>query len=145
MALGSADDWTEAETFLMQLKGDIGTLEVFDPGQPVAGARWPAGWEPPGPGLCWPAGIYLVIRRLIPWQIPLGALIGAIGMGLVAVYTDARIAEMGFEEFGAYLNVVWFHLGAGVLHDRRLLPGPGAGFQPGDPLGRPASSAWGWA
>jgi len=112
VALGSGDDWMEAETFLIQLKGDIGALEMFELGNlwlgKTAGAIGATGtWA------LLAGGLYLVIRRLIPWQVPLGALIGAIGMGLVAVYTDERVAEMGFEEFGAYMNIVWLHLGAG--------------------------------
>ena len=112
MALGSGGDWTEAETPLMQLKGDISTLEMFEVGVlwlgKTAGAIGATGtWA------LLAGGLYLVIRRLIPWQIPLGALVGAVAMGLLAVYTDERVAELGFEEFGAYLNVVWFHLGAG--------------------------------
>ena len=114
MALGSGGDWMEAETPLMQLKGDIGTLEVFEVGVlwlgQTAGAIGSTGtWA------LMAGGIYLIIRRLIPWQIPIGVLVGAVGMGLLAAYTDPQVAEMGFEEFGAYLNIVWFHLAAGGL------------------------------
>ena len=134
MALGSADDWSEAETFLMQLKGDIGSLEVFTLGNIWLG-KAAGGVGTTGTWALLAGGIYLVIRRLIPWQIPLGALVGAIGMGLVAVYTDARIAELGYEEFGAYLNVVWFHLGAGVFMIAAFFLGPEPVSSPVTPWG----------
>ncbi|MCF8031466.1 MAG: RnfABCDGE type electron transport complex subunit D [Desulfarculaceae bacterium] len=134
MALGSGDDWMEAETFLMQLKGDIGTLEMFELGTLWIG-NVAGGVGTTGTWALLAGGIYLVIRRLIPWQIPLGALIGAVGMGLLAVYTDERVAEMGFEEFSAYLNIVWLHLGAGSFMIAAFFLGPEPVSSPVTPWG----------
>ena len=60
-------------------------------------------------------GLYLIWRRIISWQIPVGVLAGAFCMALAATYLDPRIAELGLEEFGPRLDIVWYHLGVGGL------------------------------
>ncbi|MBU1155467.1 MAG: RnfABCDGE type electron transport complex subunit D, partial [Proteobacteria bacterium] len=80
-------------------------------------------------------GVYLIIRRIIPWQIPIGALLGAIVMALIATYTDPRILELGYEEFAANMNVVWFHLGAGGLMIAAFFLGPEPVSSPVTPWG----------
>jgi len=133
-ALGNGDDWAEAETLLMQLKGDISTLEMVEmsklwlgqvPGYIGSTSTW----------ALLVGGVYLIIRRIIPWQIPVGALLGAIVMGLIATYTDPRILELGYEEFAANMNVVWFHLGAGGLMIAAFFLGPEPVSSPVTPWG----------
>ncbi|MCF8042550.1 MAG: RnfABCDGE type electron transport complex subunit D [Desulfarculaceae bacterium] len=134
MALGSGDEWNEAETLLMQLKGDISTLEMFEMSNVWLGNV--AGYI--GSTSAWAllaGGVYLIIRRIIPWQIPVGALLGAAGMALVAAYTDPRILELGYEEFGANMNIVWFHLGAGGLMIAAFFLGPEPVSSPVTPWG----------
>ena len=133
-ALGTGDEWSEAETILMQLKGDISTLEVVE-----LGAMWlgnVAGFI--GSTSAWAllvGGVYLLIRRIIPWQIPVGAVLGAIGMALLAAYTDPSILELGYEEFGANMNIVWFHLGAGGFMIAAFFLGPEPVTSPVTPWG----------
>ncbi|MCB2193414.1 MAG: RnfABCDGE type electron transport complex subunit D [Deltaproteobacteria bacterium] len=134
MALGSGDEWMEAETLLMQLKGDISTLEMFEMSNVWLGQV--AGFV--GSTSAWAllaGGVYLIIRRIIPWQIPVGALLGAIAMALLATYTDPRILELGYEEFGANMNVVWFHLGAGGFMIAAFFLGPEPVSSPVTPWG----------
>ena len=109
-----SSEWYVSETPLMMLKDDPSTLEVITrsqlwwglvPGAVGATATWPLVI----------GGLYLVIRRIVPWQIPLGVLLGAAGMALLAAYTDPTLGELGYESFAQQWSIVTFHLGAGGL------------------------------
>lgn len=110
----TADEWAVAATPLMGLKDDVGNFEVVEVASLWLGA-YPGAVGITGTWSLLIGGAYLVIRRIIPWQIPLGVLAGAAIMGLVAAYTDPRILELGYEEFAQNWNIVLFHLGAGGL------------------------------
>ena len=56
-------------------------------------------------------GIYLLLRRVISWHIPVTVLAGTVVMALLASVTDAKLAETGIGSF----SLAWFHLGAGGL------------------------------
>ena len=56
-------------------------------------------------------GLYLLIRKVISWHIPVAVLAGAIVMSLLASVADAKLAQTGLGAF----NLAWFHLGAGGL------------------------------
>ncbi|RJX33886.1 MAG: RnfABCDGE type electron transport complex subunit D [Desulfarculus sp.] len=115
LALGTAGDWTQAQIPLMQLKSDISTLSgVYEMKNLWLGVV-PAAVGAGSSVALMAGGLYLIIRRLIPWQIPLGALLGAAGMALLASYTDPRIGELGLEGLAARLDVIWFHLATGGL------------------------------
>ncbi len=113
--LGSGGEWEQAETPLMQLKGDPSTLAgSFELSDLWLGAVPSA----VGAGGTWAlllGGVYLIIRRLIPWQIPLGVLAGAVAMALLATYTEPSILELEFETFAEHLDVAWFHLATGGI------------------------------
>jgi RnfABCDGE-type electron transport complex D subunit len=103
-----------AETPLMQMKYDVSTLEVV----PLSELWWGAVPGAVGATATWGlilGGLYLVARRLVPWQIPAGVLLGAVLMGLVAAYADPELGWLGYESFGQKLVIVLFHLGAGGL------------------------------
>jgi RnfABCDGE-type electron transport complex D subunit len=112
--LAEAGEWEVVETFLIQLKSDIAMFESVE---------LPTLWEglvagAIGATCSWAliaGGIYLIIRRIINWRIPLGVLLGGVVMALVAAYTDERVAELGYEEFGQNLVIAWYHLGAGGM------------------------------
>lgn len=114
VALGSGGEFAVTETPLMALKNDIGSLEIYD--------LWDL-WVGNAPGAIGATGalsliaggLYLILRRLVPWQIPVGALLGCVLMSLVAAYTDSRLLEMGMEGLAANLKVAWFHLATGGL------------------------------
>jgi H+/Na+-translocating ferredoxin:NAD+ oxidoreductase subunit D len=115
VALGSGGEWAQAETPLMQLKGDPGTLAgVFEMSELWLGMA-PAAVGAGGTWALLLGGLYLIIRRLIPWQIPLGVLAGAVGMALLATYTEPSILELEFETFAEHLEVAWFHLATGGI------------------------------
>jgi electron transport complex protein RnfD len=133
-ALGTGDEWSEAETLLMQLKGDVSTFEMVELGAVWLGSVAGFIGSTSAFGLLL-GGIYLIIRRIIPWQIPVGAILGAIGMALLAAYTDPRILELGYEEFGANMNIVWFHLGAGGFMIAAFFLGPEPVTSPVTPWG----------
>jgi electron transport complex protein RnfD len=65
----------------MMLKNDASTLEVVG-----LNSLWLGGY-PGAIGTCsaWAllvGGLYLVVRRLVPWQVPLGVLLGAVVLSL---------------------------------------------------------------
>ncbi|MEW5914108.1 MAG: RnfABCDGE type electron transport complex subunit D [Thermodesulfobacteriota bacterium] len=135
LALGAAGKWTQAQTPLMQLKGDIATLAgVYEMKNLWLGAV-PAAVGAGSSVALLAGGIYLIIRRLIPWQIPLGVLLGAVGMVLLATYTDRRVVEMGLDSFGARLDVAWFHLATGGLMISAFFLGPEPVTSPVTPWG----------
>lgn len=133
--LAEDGEWEVAETFLLQLKNDISSFEVIElseiwsgnvPGAIGATCSWAiiAG------------GLFLIGRRIIQWQIPVGALLGVLIMALVAAYTDERIEELGYESFAEYLNVAWYHLAAGGLMISAFFLGPEPVTSPMTPWGR---------
>ena len=132
--LAEGGQWEVAETFLMQLKNDISGFESAD----LASLWW--GQTPGAIGTTCSfaiivGGLFLIIRRLIGWQIPVGAILGTIIMALVAAYADPRIAELGYETFFAHLKPAWFHLAAGGLMISAFFLGP-------EPVTSPMTS-WG--
>ena len=60
-------------------------------------------------------GIYLVIRRIVNWRIPLAILVGTLVMSLIAAWTDPTLGALKFSGFGDTLRLAWFHMGAGGL------------------------------
>ena len=133
--LGSGGgDWSIAETPLMQLKGDVGVLQSVELGVLWLG-QVPGAVGATGSWAILAGGIYLIIRRIIPWQIPIGVLLGAVGMALLAAYTDPKIAELGLEDFASHLAVAWFHLGAGALLIAAFFVGPEPVTSPVTPWG----------
>jgi len=114
VVLGSGGEFAVTETPLMGLKNDIGTLEIYE--------LWDL-WVGNAPGAIGATGslsllvggLYLMVRRLIPWRIPVGVILGCVVMSLVAAYTDSRLLEMGMEGLEANLKVAWFHLATGGL------------------------------
>ena len=98
----------------MQLKGDVSTLEVI----PLGELWWGTYPNAIGAGGTWAlllGGLYLTVRRLIPWQIPVGVIAGGIIMALVAGYTDPHIGWLDYTGFGPRWFIAMFHLGAGGL------------------------------
>ncbi|MBU1274104.1 MAG: RnfABCDGE type electron transport complex subunit D [Proteobacteria bacterium] len=134
LPLGTEGDWAEAETPLMQLKGDIGTLQAFELGVLWLG-KVPGAIGATSSWALLAGGVYLIIRRIIPWQIPIGALLGAVGMALLAAYTDPAIEELGLEGFAAHMDVAWFHLGTGGLLIAAFFVGPEPVSSPVTPWG----------
>ncbi|MFH1057357.1 MAG: RnfABCDGE type electron transport complex subunit D [Pseudomonadota bacterium] len=114
VALGSGGDFSVTETPLMALKNDIGSLEIFELADLWVGNA-PGAIGATGSLALIAGGIYLMLRRLVPWQIPVGVILGAVLMSIVAAYTDARIMELGMEGLAANLKVAWFHLATGGL------------------------------
>lgn len=104
----------EATTFLMNLKDDIGLIM-----EPELGPLWkgatPGAIGATGSWALIIGGLYLVIRGIVPWQIPFGVLFGAALMALAAAYVDPKVIEVELEGFGPHLTVVWLHLGTGGL------------------------------
>ncbi len=101
-----------SETALMMLKNDVSTLEVVG-----LGSLWWGGFPGAiGTSCAWAllvGGLYLVVRRLVPWQIPFGVLLGAVVLALLAAYTDPKLAQLGYKSFGQNFAIALFHLGAG--------------------------------
>jgi electron transport complex protein RnfD len=56
-------------------------------------------------------GIYLLIRRVISWHIPLGVILGTLILSLFAASLDSNVAKLGWDT----LTLTAFHLGAGGL------------------------------
>jgi len=103
-----------SQTPLMALKADVSTLEVVPLGELWAGT-YPAAI---GAGCTWAllaGGLFLVVRRLVSWQIPLGVLAGGLAMALLAAYTDPKIGWLDYSGFGPRMFIAMFHLGAGGL------------------------------
>lgn len=123
-----------SETALMLLKTDASTLEVVELNE-----LWLGGFPSAiGTGSAWAllvGGLYLVVRRLIPWQIPLGVLLGAVLLGLLAAYTDPNLTELGYESFGQHFAIALFHLGAGGLMISAFFLGPEPVSSPVTPWG----------
>lgn len=123
-----------SETSLMMLKNDASTLEVVE-----LSSLWLGGY-PGAIGTCsaWAllaGGLYLVVRRLVPWQIPLGVLLGAVVLALLAAYTDPNLAELGYKGFGQHFTIALFHLGAGGLMISAFFMGPEPVSSPVTPWG----------
>ena len=114
LALGGAGERLLTETPLMQLKYDPSTLEVVTRIDMWLGAS-PGAIGATGALAILVGGIYLVVRRLIPWQIPLGVLLGAAVMSLVAAYTDPNLLELGYGSFALKWGIATFHLASGGL------------------------------
>ena len=111
---GTEGGWEVSETPLMQLKNDLGTLEAIE-----LGDMW-SGLVPGAIGTTctWAlllGGVYLVVRRIISWRIPLGAILGVLLMSLLVTYTDPGFEDLGLEEFAQHWDVGLFHLAAGGL------------------------------
>jgi electron transport complex protein RnfD len=123
-----------SETFLMMLKTDASTLEVVE-----LGSLWCGGYPTAiGLGSAWAlliGGLYLVVRKLVPWQIPLGVLLGAVILGLLAAYTDPNLTELGYESFGQNFAIALFHLGTGGLMISAFFLGPEPVSSPVTPWG----------
>ncbi|KIX14880.1 RnfABCDGE type electron transport complex subunit D [Dethiosulfatarculus sandiegensis] len=101
-------------TLLMEFKDDVAVLEMYGMGEIWKGLLPGA----IGTTCTWAllaGGVYLVVRKIIRWHIPVAVLVGTLLMSLLASYTDPRIIELGWEGFGAHLNLAWFHMGAGGL------------------------------
>lgn len=114
LPIGSGDEWEVVPTFLMNLKDDVGL--VMDPELgPLWWGNTPGAIGATGSWALIVGGLYLVVRGIVPWQIPFGTLLGAAGMALFATYVDPGVAEVGLESFGQHLSVVWLHLGTGGL------------------------------
>lgn len=112
--IGSGGEWETATTFLMDLKDDVGL--VMDPELgPLWWGNTPGAIGATGAWALIVGGLYLVIRGIVPWQIPLGTLLGAAAMALLASYIDPGVIEVELEGFAAHLDVVWLHLGTGGL------------------------------
>lgn len=123
-----------SETSLMMLKNDASTLEVVG-----LGSLWWGGY-PDAIGTSSAlallvGGVYLVIRRLVPWQIPLGVLLGAVLLSLLAAYTDPSLGELGYASFGKNFGIALFHLGAGGLMISAFFLGPEPVSSPVTPWG----------
>ena len=114
MAMGSDGSWEISETPLMQLKQDLGTFEVVELGELWLGSV-PGAIGATGTWALLIGGLYLVFRRIVAWQIPLGVILGTMVMSLVVGYSDPSFADLGFEEFSQYWDVGLFHLAAGGL------------------------------
>ena len=56
-------------------------------------------------------GLYLLVRRVISWHIPVTVILGAMVMALLASVADSKLAETGISG----CTLAWFHLGAGGL------------------------------
>lgn len=103
-----------SETPLMMLKNDVSTLEVVG----LSGLWWGQFPGAIGANCGWAllvGGLYLVVRRLVPWQIPLGVVLGAILLSLLAAYTDPNLGQLGYNTFGQNFAIALFHLGAGGI------------------------------
>jgi electron transport complex protein RnfD len=123
-----------SETALMMLKNDASTLEVVG-----LNSLWLGGY-PGAIGTCsaWAllvGGLYLVVRRLVPWQVPLGVLLGAVVLSLLAAYTDPNLLDLGYEGFGQHFAIALFHLGAGGLMISAFFLGPEPVSSPVTPWG----------
>lgn len=112
--IGTGGEWETASTFLMDLRDDIGLIM-----EPELGPLWwgntPGAIGATGSWALILGGLYLVVRRIVPWQIPLGTLLGAAAMALFAAYTDAGVLEVELEGFSTNLDLVWLHLGTGGI------------------------------
>ncbi len=123
-----------SETSLMMLKTDASTLEVVE-----LSSLWLGGY-PGAIGTCsaWAllvGGLYLVVRRLVPWQIPLGVLLGAVALALLAAYTDPNLTELGYDSFSQNFAIALFHMGAGGLMISAFFLGPEPVSSPVTPWG----------
>ncbi|MCB2185817.1 MAG: RnfABCDGE type electron transport complex subunit D [Deltaproteobacteria bacterium] len=109
-----SEEWVLTGSPLVQLKDDIGALQLFEMGNLWKGAV-PAAIGAGGTWALLLGGLYLVFRRIVAWQIPLGVILGAVIMSLLAAYTDPRVAELGLEGFSQNFDVVLFQLATGGL------------------------------
>lgn len=115
MPFGTEDpEWVVSTTPLMELKDDIGAIMSYEMADLWKG-MYPSAVGVGGTWALLVGGIYLVFRRIISWQIPLGVILGAIGLALLATYTDERIVEMEFETFAEHWAVAEFMLASGGL------------------------------
>ena len=114
LALGGAGERLLTETPLMRLKYDPSTLEVINQCELWLGAASGAIGST-GALAILVGGVYLVVRRLIPWQIPLGVLAGAVSVALLAAYTDPNLLELEYQGFGQHWAIATFHLTTGGL------------------------------
>lgn len=109
-----AEEWEVWTTPLMELKDDAGTYMAYM----IGNLWWGETTAAIGAGGAWAlllGGLYLVVRRIVPWQIPVGVLAGAAVLTLLAAYTDEKITQLGLETLGENMDIVWFHLGTGGL------------------------------
>lgn len=123
-----------SETPLMMLKNDPSTLEVVG-----LGSLWWGGYPGAiGTSSAWAlliGGVYLVVRRLVPWQIPFGVLLGSVLLSLLAAYTDPNLTELGYETFSRHFVIALFHMGAGGLMIAAFFLGPEPVSSPVTPWG----------
>ncbi len=102
------------ETPLMGLKYDASTIEVYRNMDLWLGLSAGA----IGTTCTWAllaGGLYLVVRRLIPWQIPFGVLLGTVAMAYLAAYTDPNLTQLGYSGLAKNWTIVSFHLATGGL------------------------------
>ncbi len=111
---GQAGEWKITETPLMQLKNDISTLQSFEMSQLWLG-NIPGHIGAVGALPLLVGGLYLIARRLVPWQIPVGVLAGSAAMALFASYVDPNIEQLGLEGVPAHFDVALFHWATGGL------------------------------
>lgn len=115
MPWGTEDpEWVVSTAPLVEFKNDIGNMLSYEV-ENLWNGMYPSAVGAGGSWALLLGGVYLVIRRIVPWQIPLGVLAGLIGMALLATYTDSRIVEMELETFNDHWNVALFHLATGGL------------------------------
>ena len=115
MPFGTEDpEWIVSTTPLMELKDDIGAIMSYEIADLWKG-MYPSAVGVGGTWALLAGGIYLIIRRIISWQIPVGVILGAIALALLATYTDERIVEMEFETFTEHWAVAEFMLATGGL------------------------------
>jgi RnfABCDGE-type electron transport complex D subunit len=110
----SEEERMVVETPLMMLKEDVGMLMEPELSPLYWGAHAGAVGATGAYALIL-GGLYLIYRRIIAWQIPLGVLVGAAAMLLAATYLDSGIEDLGLEEFGPRLDIMWYHLGVGGM------------------------------
>jgi electron transport complex protein RnfD len=99
-----------AQTPLMLLKTTPEALKDFD--------LWPlwCGYVPGAVGATstWAillGGLYLIVRRIISWHIPVAVLIGAFVVSIIATAFDSNVAKLGWDTW----TLTAFHFGAGGL------------------------------
>ncbi len=106
--------WEIAETFLMKLRNDPEVITSTD-----LSALW-AGLTPGeiGTTCTWAiiaGGIYLIVRGIINWRVPLGVFVGTLVMSQIAQDTDPSLIEMDLAGSLEGLRITWLHLGDGGL------------------------------
>lgn len=103
-----------AQTMLMKTKADLAFMAKAD-----LGAMW-LGKVPGSIGVTsglalLAGGIYLIIRRVISWRIPVAVIVGVILMTLIASYADPAFAKLKLAGFSAHLRLADFQLAAGGM------------------------------